>query len=262
MPQIPQARAITSGKRIGAGAKADAPGRMVLGTFVLMMAIAALSAAATLPLSWLGDDFLVLSVLLVLAGWIGSRTIHIQRFRIEITAGDAFMFCGLVVCGPMAACLIACTGVLGAIAFGSKKPKFIRALFNVASMVLASAVAGHFHLLLLELLSPGLVDASLALLTAAAAFALVNTATVAVAIRLERGKALADVWMGFAPMTFNSTIASLLIGLGLNSLVTAVGAIGLVLGFAGTAVIRASAQAFRDRLEGLSARAPQTGIGL
>jgi hypothetical protein len=248
MPQTLQTGLSPICKRAISRPSGRVAGRTLLGAFVLSVAMAAVAAAATLPQSALGDEPLKMFMLLVLAACVGARAIHISCFRIEITAGDAFMFCGLVLCGPMAACLIAAGGVLGAIAFSAKQPKPIRALFNLATMVLASAVAGHAYLTLPELLSPGNAGAMLALLSAAAVFAFINTAAVAAAIRLERGTALAQVWMGFAPIALSSTFASLLIGLGLNALVSAIGAAGLVAGIAGAAVLRASAQAFRNRV--------------
>jgi hypothetical protein len=113
---------------------------------------------------------------------------------------------------------------------------------------LAAAVAARAYMALTTMPSLGQTAGAIGLLAAAAVFVLVNTLLVALALRLERGMSFLAIWRDFMVVGMNSTFASMLVGLGLHSLYLALGAVGLVTGLAGSAMIGSAIQAFRDRM--------------
>jgi hypothetical protein len=223
-----------------------ATGRGALRALVLLVAAASLLGVATLPLTGLRETPAALATLIVLTGVVGSRAIYIQRLRINVTAGDAFMFCGLLAIGPMAAPLVAVVGILGASVGGARRPEAIRAVYNVATVGLAAALAAHAHLVLSKMELLGRSANVVGLLSAAAVFAFVNSALVSLAIRLERGTPLSTVWRSLGLWAISATVTSLLIGLGLQTLMNEIGAVALVTGLAGSAVITSAIQSYRE----------------
>jgi len=224
--------------------------RVGLGVQLALVLIALSVAAMTLPSGGLDENPVTTAMLLVLAAWVGSRSIRIRRLKVEVTAGDAFMFCGLVAVGPMAALLIALSGILGAVIAKRRPGKSFQALFNVATVALAAASAAHAYLLTASYSTDPRAVSGFGLVAAVAVFGLVNTALVALAIRLRRAtKSYVAIWRGFGPWALVSTLASMLIGVGLVTLMGALGTAGPVLGLAGAAAIGTSIEAFRDRFE-------------
>lgn len=234
--------------------EATVSGRGPLMAYVGLVTLTALAAAATLPTTGLREHGVALATLLVLAGWVGSRAIQITRLRIQVTAGDAFMFCGMVLVGPLAAPLIALAGILGAI-IGGRRTKAIRAVFNLGTMALAASCAARVHLVLSDVSSLGMASDSVGLLAAAVTYVLVNTLLVALVIHLERGTSMFSAWRSFVVMALNSTVASLLVGLGLYSLYTSLGPLGLLAGLAGSVMMGAAVQSFSDRMNAETATA-------
>lgn len=144
--------------------------------------------------------------------------------------------------------MIAVAGIPGVVVGGARRPKPIRAVFNIATVGLAAAVAARAYLALTMMPSLGRTAGAVGLLVAAAVFVLVNTVLVALALRLERGTSFLAGWRNFMVVGMNSTFASMLVGLGLHSLYLALGAVGLVTGLAGSAMIGSAIQTFRDRM--------------
>jgi hypothetical protein len=247
MSTMPKTQAIPA--RTAQGSREEvkaAAGRGALRALVLLVAVAAVLGTATLPLSGLRETPAALATLLVLTAVVGSRAIHISRLRINVTAGDAFMFCGLVAIGPMAAPLVAVVGILGASVGGVRHPSALRAVFNVSTVGLAASLAAHAHVFLAKLELLGRSANVVGLLAAAAIFAFANTVLVSLAIHLERRIPLLSVCRGLGIWAVSATLTSLLIGLGLQTLMDEIGAVALVTGIAGSAVITSAILSFRE----------------
>jgi hypothetical protein len=224
--------------------------RVGFAAYVTLAMLALAVAAMTLPAGGLDENPVATALLLVLAAWVGSRSIRVRKLQIEVTAGDAFMFCGLVVVGPIAALLIALSGTIGAVVGNRRQVKTVQAVFNLATVGLAAALAAHAYAGFASLSKDSLMLSGAGLIAAAVVFGLVNTGLVAMVIRLRNAtKEYVAIWRGFGPWALTSTLASLLIGLGLVTMIETIGAAGPLVGLAGTAVVGASIETFCDRAE-------------
>ncbi|MDH3626690.1 MAG: hypothetical protein OEV00_03220 [Acidobacteriota bacterium] len=185
--------------------------------------------------------------LIGLAAFVGSRSVKVPALKIEVTAGDAFTFLGLLAVGPLAAPIVALAGTASAvIASDHFKRRRLKAIFNMASVTLSAAASAWAHQAILAGEQLGSYTYAVAVVVAGVTFGLVNTLLVALVMRIATGTSVVSNWLGFGPWAVGSSMGSLLIALGLLSLIPSVGFAGLVLGLFGTRLVTTSIQAFRD----------------
>jgi hypothetical protein len=234
--------------RAGKASEETAPRYALLAALVTLVSGAAVAVSATLPVNGLGEHPIALMTLLGLTAIVGSRAIRIASLRVEVTAGDAFMFCGLFTVGPLAAPLIAFTGVLGSLT--TRRPKRpIRIIFNMATLTLSAALAARACLVVAGDATLATTLGAAGLLVAAAVFVVSNTVLVALAIRLERQRSFLAALRSFIALAANSGLTSLLIGLGLYTLHSSLGSVGLLAGLSASVMIGAAVKRFRDRMD-------------
>jgi hypothetical protein len=188
-------------------------------------------------------------MLALLAGLMGARPIRIAALKSEFVATHPFVLCSLGSFGPLAAALADVAGVVGAAVARSTFPRPMRLAFNLGAVILATAASWGAFLTLGGLPGSGVVELLLPLAGAALAYFLVNTGLVALAVALEKRRALISTWRE----SFGWTTASHLTGLTLAVLLLVVlerlGPWALALGVPPCWLLATTYRIYRARLE-------------
>jgi hypothetical protein len=201
----------------------------LLNAYVLTVGLVAVAVTATLPAGGPTERPAASLLLLVGAMVAGTRSVSLPLLRVRANASDMFFFCALILLAPLQAALIATAGVVGAELGSERRRPLNRIVFNLGSVTISAAAAGWTYLAVGGGgASPG--QALPALLAAAAVFLAVNLALVALVIRIETGRSALAMLGGTAPWAAVACVASLLLALGLASLVVAVGPAATLLG--------------------------------
>jgi signal transduction histidine kinase len=169
-------------------------------------------AAAALGLSmgrhWPGDvgTFSLVSALAALAG---MRPVRFARFKTELSATHPFVLLAVAVLGPLHAMLVAFIGLTGVLVRPGRRLDPMRTAFNVGAVMLASAVASWAFFVTGGRVGGSLWSSFGPLAAATAAYFLVNTGLVTVAIAMQQRTPVMDVWRE----TFQWTAVSYFTGL-------------------------------------------------
>jgi signal transduction histidine kinase len=154
-------------------------------------------------------DLGTFSLVAALAALAGLRPVRFARFKTELSATHPFVLLAVAVLGPLHAMLVALIGLTGVLVRPGRRLDAMRTAFNVGAVMLASAVASWAYFA-----TGGRVGASLwssfgPLAAATAAYFLVNTGLVTVAIAMQQRTPVMDVWRE----TFQWTAVSYFTGL-------------------------------------------------
>jgi signal transduction histidine kinase len=161
--------------------------------------VASVDACALIALAlatgsiWQGDPWM-LSLIAALAALAGLRPVSFPRFKTELSATHPFVLLAVAVLGPLDAIVVALVGLTGILIRPGRRLDPMRTAFNLGAVTLASAAASWaFHL------TGGKVGGSLwlsfgPLAAATAAYFLVNTGLVTVAISFQQRTPVLLVW--------------------------------------------------------------------
>ena len=177
--------------------------------YVGAVVLGALGALIALPSHGTLDHPWTLLLLVAITGVAGSRPVRISTMRVQLTVTHPFIFCALGALGPIATVVVSVSGVLGAMTVKRPAPRPIRIAFNLGAQALSAAAAVAAFYALGGRAGDPLVQIMLPLAGATAAFFLVNTGLVSIAVALEKGEKIFDVWKN----SFLWTVVSYLTGL-------------------------------------------------
>jgi signal transduction histidine kinase len=144
-----------------------------------------------------------------LAALAGLRPVRFARFKTELSATHPFVLLAVAVLGPLDAIVVALFGLTGILVRPGRRLNPMRTAFNLGAVTLASAAASAAFLV-----TGGRVGGSLwvsfgPLAAATAAYFLVNTGLVTVAIAFQQRTPVMEVWRE----TFQWTTVSYFTGL-------------------------------------------------
>jgi signal transduction histidine kinase len=150
-----------------------------------------------------------LSLVAALAALAGLRPVRFARFKTELSATHPFVLLAVAVLGPLDAMLVALVGLTGVLVRPGRPLNAMRTAFNLGAVTLASAAASWAFYA-----TGGIVGGSLwvsfgPLAAATAAYFLVNTGLVTVAIAFQQRTPVMEVWRE----TFQWTAVSYFTGL-------------------------------------------------
>jgi signal transduction histidine kinase len=213
-------------------------------------AVAALALASTWT-AWTARavaDPAATVLVAALAALAGSRPVFIPAFRSSFTATHPFVFLALAGLGPFEAVLVAAAGVAGLL-FGKRRPKVgYRFAFNVASVMLTTALASWAYGRAGGVPGGALLAEFWPLTAAAAAYFLANTGLLSVAISLERGSSVLAVWREGFLWSAASYFAGLTLATVLLALFEAFGPWSLALGIPPCWLLVAFYETHRERI--------------
>jgi hypothetical protein len=201
----------------------------VLRLYVAAIVVAAGVAIALLPAGSTRVDMLALTVLILLSVVAGARPVRFVGKGNEITATHSAIICSLVVLGAIPALLTATAGLVSSLAVRQRRAKTIRIIFNCAGVLFSTAVAAHLFFALGGV--PGEIRQTLfwPLFAATAAYYVLNTGLVSMAVALERGLSFRKVWDGLR-WTAPSYLTGGILALGLVAAYDYQGPLGLAFG--------------------------------
>jgi hypothetical protein len=202
----------------------------ILTAYVIVVDLAALAMLAFFPAHDLTGSLANLLILLALIAILGAQPIRIQSLRIQVAALDLFILSTLLLVDPLAAPLVALVGVAAAVFGPGRRPMSLRTVFNLGVVPLSASVAAVIYLKLVGEGSDPMARFALPLAAATAAYFLVNTILAAVPAAIESRKDIFTAWLGIGPWNGVSTLASMVMAIGLAVLVQAFGPGVLALG--------------------------------
>jgi len=162
--------------------------------YVVAVDVCAVAALAIAVAGGRGGPFQTLALLAALAALAGLRPVRFARFKTELTATHPFVLVAVAVMGPLEGILVALVGLTGALVRPGRPLHPLRTAFNLGAVTVASAVAAWSFLA-----TGGTVGGSLwlsfaPLAAATAAYFLVNTGLVTVAIAFQQRTPFLVVW--------------------------------------------------------------------
>ena len=220
----------------------------ILTAYVAVIDLAALAMLALFPAHELTGSPATLLILLALSAILGAQPIRIQSLRIQVAALDLFILSALLLIDPLVAPLIALVGVAAAVFGPGRRPMSLRTVFNLGVLPLSASVAAVTYLKLVGEGSDPMARFALPLAAASAAYFLVNTILAAIPAAIESRKNIFAAWMDIGPWNGVSTLASMVMAIGLAVLVQTLGPGILALGLLITIPIMAQGR-LREREE-------------
>ena len=171
-------------------------------------ACALIALALATARGWPEDPW-TLSLVAALAALAGLRPVRFPRFKTELSATHPFVLLAAAVLGPLDAMIVAVIGLTGVFVRPGRRLDPMRTAFNLGAVTLASAAASWAFFV-----TGGQVGGSLwvsfgPLAAATAAYFLVNTGLVTVAIAFQQHTPVMVVWRE----TFQWTAVSYFTGL-------------------------------------------------
>ena len=198
--------------------------------YVGVVDLAALALLALFPATGLRQSLGTLLLLAVLVALLGARPVRIRSLRIQVAALDLFILSSLILLDPMTAPLVALVGVVVAVFGPGRRPLSLRTAFNLGVVPLSASLAALTYVQLAGENMDLVARCATPMIAASAVFFLVNTILAAVAIAMEARKNLFTVWFGFGPSNGVSTLASMVMAIGLAVLVQTFGPVILLIG--------------------------------
>ncbi len=177
--------------------------------YVASVDVCALIALALATARGWPEDPWTLSLVAALAALAGLRPVRFPRFKTELSATHPFVLLAAAVLGPLDAMIVAVIGLTGVFVRPGRRLDPMRTAFNLGAVTLASAAASWAFFV-----TGGQVGGSLwvsfgPLAAATAAYFLVNTGLVTVAIAFQQHTPVMAVWRE----TFQWTAVSYFTGL-------------------------------------------------
>ncbi|HEX4823286.1 MAG TPA: ATP-binding protein [Candidatus Polarisedimenticolaceae bacterium] len=162
--------------------------------FIVTVDAAALTAiAAGIARGW-GGSGQTFALLAALAALAGARPVRFARFKTELTATHPFVLLAVAALGPLAAMVVAVVGLTGVLLRPGRKLKIDRTAFNLGAVVCASAAAAWSYLVTGGQIGGTFWPSLLPLVAATAAYFLVNTGLVTIAVALQQRMPMFEVW--------------------------------------------------------------------
>ncbi len=138
-----------------------------------------------------GKTFALVAALAALAG---LRPVRFARFKTELTATHPFVLLAVAVLGPFDAMLVALIGLTGVLVRPGRRLDPMRTAFNLGAVILASALASWAFLVTGGMVGGGFWTSFGPLAAATAAYFLINTGLVTIAIAFQQRTPVIDVW--------------------------------------------------------------------
>jgi signal transduction histidine kinase/CheY-like chemotaxis protein len=223
--------------------------RTLLRTFVLSVPAAAVAVLVVLPGGGMTGHVGTVLLLAFLTGLVGARPVEISALGTKLTATHPFELCAMAAFGPLAGAIVSASGVVGATVGQRKKLDGLRLTFNLGVIVLANSVAASVFLLLGGRFGSPVLDAVGPLTGATAAYFVVNTGLVAVAIAIEKTQDFLETWRRSFLWTTVSFFSGLTLAAGLLTLLQLMGPWALALGVPPAWLLFAFHRAYKARLE-------------
>ena len=162
--------------------------------YVVAVDLCALAAIAAGIAVDRGDDKKVFILVAALAALAGARPVRFPRFKTELTATHPFVLLAVATLGPLEAMIVGLVGLTGVIFRPGRKLSVLRTAFNLGSVVLASAVAAWSYFATGGEVGGSLWFSFAPLAAATAAYFLVNTGLVTLAISFQQRTPFLVVW--------------------------------------------------------------------
>jgi signal transduction histidine kinase len=162
--------------------------------FIVAVDVCALAAlVAGFATGWRGASS-TFALLALLAALAGARPVRFARFKTELTATHPFVLLAVAVLGPAEAMLVALIGLTGVLIRPGRPMRPERTAFNLGAVVLASAAAAWSYAMAGGEVGGTFWPNLLPLAAATAAYFLVNTGLVTMAIALQQRTPVFEVW--------------------------------------------------------------------
>jgi hypothetical protein len=170
-----------------------------------------------------------LTLLILLSLVAGARPVRFIGKGDEITATHSAIICTLAILGAIPALLAATAGLVATLAVRQRRAKVIRTVFNCAGVLFSTAMAAHLFFALGGV--PGEMRETIfwPLFASTAAFYILNTGLVAMAVAMERGLSFRKAWTGLR-WTAPSYLTGGILALGLVAAYDYQGPLGLAFG--------------------------------
>ena len=201
-----------------------------LKAYVVFVVLAALAMLALFPATGLKENIGTFLTLLVLVLLLGTRPVRIRSLRIQVAALDLFILSALLMLDPMTAPLVALIGVVTAVFGPGRRPLSLRTAFNLGMVPLSASLGAVTYVRMVGGSTEPVTQDLLPLIVASAVYFLANTILAAIAIAMESRSNLFSVWFGFSPSNGVSTLASMVMAIGLAVLVGSFGSAVLLIG--------------------------------
>lgn len=174
------------------------PLRTVYPWLVIVSGLSALAWSVRVTFAQTPDPrWLALAVMTLVSA---VATVRMQAAPVSLSISDTFIFASLLLFGPAAATVVASIeGIVLSIVLNARTQRLMRGLFNIASIALAMTMSGGIMRLVdgavgLGTAAPSVIELTLMAVVAVSAYFLINTGTVAIAIALESGQRVREVW--------------------------------------------------------------------
>jgi len=165
-----------------------------LARYVVGVDACALAALAASLRGGLPSDGATFALVAALAALAGLRPVRFARFKTELTATHPFVLLAVAVLGPLEAMLVAVIGLTGVLVRPGRRLDPMRTAFNLGAVTLSSAAASWSFLQLGGKVGGALWSSFGPLAAATAAYFLVNTGLVTVAIAYQQRTSMLAVW--------------------------------------------------------------------
>jgi hypothetical protein len=221
----------------------------ILVGYVTAVAVTALVALATIPMDAFARQPVMVLLLIGLTAVVGAYPVRFSSLRTEMTATQPFVFFALVTLGAMSAVLVALAGVVGALIARRRPLVRMHLAFNLCSVTI-STVAAHWVFNAMGGLSDaGYWSLLFPLAYGAAAYYLINTSLVTVAISIEKQRHFIDTWTESFRWTAAAYFSSLSLAVGLLFLLERVGTLSLALSLPPCWLLLAFYRTHRERMD-------------
>ena len=217
--------------------------------YVVAVDLCALAAIATGLVYDHGDDAKVFVLVAALAALAGARPVRFPRFKTELTATHPFVLLAVATLGPLEAMIVGLVGLTGVIFRPGRRLSPQRTAFNLGSVVLAAAVAAWSYFATGGEVGGSLWSSFAPLAAATAAYFLVNTGLVTLAITFQQRTPFLIVWRESFEWTAVSYFTGLTLAMGMLAALHAWGPWALALGIPPCSLLLAFYRAHREAIQ-------------
>ncbi|MDH3627699.1 MAG: response regulator [Acidobacteriota bacterium] len=224
--------------------------------FVVLTVFAAVLSVLSIWTPLTGDTWMGTFLLATLVALAGATPVRLPGIKTSVSATDPFVFTALAAYGPLSACVVAAAGVLGSVLRRTGRNS-MRLTFNLANVVLSSAIAGHVFVAMGGADIDGVLVRVWPLILATTVYFMLNTLLVSGVIVLQTGKKFFPTWSQSGLWTAVSAYAGLTLAAGLLWLLDLIGPSGLALGIPPCWLLAAFYRSHKERQEEQSRRIEQ-----
>jgi signal transduction histidine kinase len=154
----------------------------------------ALIAVAAATGGKLSGDPGTLSLVCALAALAGLRPVRFARFKTELSATHPFVLLAVAALGPLEAMVVAVVGLVGVFLRPGRRLAVLRTAFNLGAVVLSAGAASVAFFAAGGEVGATIWSALGPLAAATAAYFLVNTGLVSLAVALQQRTPILSVW--------------------------------------------------------------------